>query len=77
MMRFENLLSICDELQKYDYLSKDGDFIRVTQWGDKEGFDISINDDKIFSLTEGQVNAIKYICDTFTYQNIPNNKKEK
>lgn len=74
MMTFENSLSICDELQKYDYLSKDDDFIRVTQWKNKEGFDISINDDKIFSLTEGQVNAIKYICDTFTYQNIPNNK---
>lgn len=44
--------SVNDNLQKYDYLAKDSDFIEVTEWANGEGWDISIND-KLFQLTCG------------------------
>ena len=42
--------SVNDNLQKYDYLAKDYEFIEVTEWRNGEGWDISIND-KIIQLT--------------------------
>ena len=38
------------ELKNYDHLSKDDDFIEITEWYNGEGFDVVIND-KQFQLT--------------------------
>ena len=58
--------SVNDNLQKYDYLAKDNDFIEVTEWSNGEGWDISIND-KIIQLTVGQLDAINYLTKSLDY----------
>ena len=58
--------SVHDDLNIYDYLAKESDFIEVTEWTNKEGWDIAIND-KIISLTEGQLNAINYLIKYLDY----------
>lgn len=58
--------SVHDDLNVYDYLAKKDDFIEVTEWTNKEGWDIAIND-KIISLTEGQLNAINYLTKYLDY----------
>lgn len=59
--------SINDNLCKYDYLAKENSFIEVTEWGNGEGYDITI-DDKVISLTIGQLDAIQYLTLTLQYQ---------
>lgn len=58
--------SVHDVLNTYDFLAKENDFIEVTEWTNKEGWDITIND-KIISLTEGQLNAINYLTKYLDY----------
>lgn len=58
--------SVNDNLQKYDYLAKDYEFIEVTEWRNGEGWDISIND-KIIQLTIGQLDAINYLTKSLDY----------
>ena len=58
--------SVNDNLQKYDYLAKDYEFIEVTEWRNGEGWDISIND-KIIQLTVGQLDAINYLTKSLYY----------
>lgn len=53
-------------LKKYDHLAKDSDFIEVTEWANGEGWDICLND-KLISLTYGQLEAIKYLVKTLDY----------
>lgn len=65
-MEIVNRKSINDSLKKYDYLAKDDDFIEVTEWTNGEGVDISIND-KIISLTNGQLDAINYLTKSLEY----------
>lgn len=65
-MEIVNRKSINDSLKKYDYLAKDDDFIEVTEWANGEGYDISIND-KIISLTNGQLEAINYLTKSLEY----------
>lgn len=62
--------SISDYLCKYDYLlNKDmKDTIEITEWTNGEGVDISIRDNKIFSLTYGELSAINYLVKTLQYQ---------
>lgn len=52
--------AVNDSLKKYDHLAKDSDFLEVTEWANGEGWDISLND-KLISLTYGQLEAIKYL----------------
>ena len=59
--------SISDDLHNYDYLAKDHSFIEVTEWTNGEGWDITI-DDKVMSLTYGQLDAIKYLTLALQYQ---------
>ena len=66
-MKFNNRKSINDKLRKYDYLAKDNDFIEVIEWTNGEGYDISIND-KIISLTRGQIDAINYLIRSLEYK---------
>ena len=61
--------SVIDDLHKYDYLKNKEDIavIEVTEWGNKEGIDVNIetiNGIKIFSLTYGELDAIKYLTQT-------------
>lgn len=65
-MEFVNRKSVSDKLTKYDYLAKDDDFIEVTEWTNGEGYDIAIND-KIISLTSGQLDAINYLTKSLEY----------
>lgn len=65
-MEITNRKSINDKLTKYDCLAKDDDFIEVTEWTNGEGYDIVIND-KIISLTSGQLDAINYLTKSLEY----------
>ncbi len=65
-MEFNNRKSVNDKLKKYDYLAKDEDYIEVTEWTNGEGYDIAIND-KIISLTNGQLDAINYLTKSLEY----------
>lgn len=66
-MEHYNRKSVTDSLKKYDYLAKDSDFIEVTEWHNGEGWDISINDNKLISLTWGQLEAISYLVKSLDY----------
>lgn len=70
-MEFNNRKSISDKLKKYDYLAKDNDFIEVIEWTNGEGYDIIIND-KIISLTRGQIDAINYLVRSLEYKSDDN-----
>lgn len=59
--------SVNDELKTYDILAKESDFIEVTEWTNGEGWDISIND-RLISLTYGQLEAIKYLIKVLDYE---------
>ena len=58
--------AVSDELKKYDHLAKDMDFIEVTEWTNGEGWDIWLND-RLMSLTYGQLEAINYLVKTLDY----------
>ena len=73
MVKIKNRISASDSLSKYDYLRNKDDkaFIEVTEWGNTEGLDISIereNESKLFSLTYGELAAINYLAKTIEYQ---------
>lgn len=71
-MEIQNRKSVSDKLKKYDYCSNgDNDFIEVTQWTNDDGIDITINSngqDKSFSLTYGELDAINYLKMSLDYQ---------
>lgn len=67
-MEFNSRKAVNDKLKKYDYLAKDEDFIEVVEWTNGEGYDITINDDKIISLTRGQIDAINYLVKSLEYK---------
>ena len=66
-MEFNSRKSINDKLKKYDYLAKDNDYIEVIEWTNGDGYDIIIND-KIISLTRGQIDAINYLVLSLEYK---------
>lgn len=59
-MKITNRKSVSDDLNKYDILAKSHSFVEVTEWTNGEGWDITF-DDKIISLTIGQLDAINYL----------------
>lgn len=65
-MKFNQLESVCDDLNKYDILAKKEDFIQVTAWNNREGYDITINN-KQYSFTSGQLDAIDYLIKSLQY----------
>ncbi len=65
-MEIHQVKRITDKLSKYDYLAKDSEFIQVTAWDNGEGYDIAIND-KLYSLTHGQLDAIDYLTKSLNY----------
>lgn len=61
-----NKKSVYEKLKTFDYLSKEDSFIEVTEWHNGEGWDITI-DDKVISLTHGQLAAINHLTSTLDY----------
>lgn len=55
-----------DSLKKYDHLSKEDDYIQVTEWNNGEGWDISFSN-KQFSLTYGELEAINHLIKCLDY----------
>lgn len=71
-MKIYNKKSVSDDLKKYDYLSKDDDFIEITEWSNGEGISITINMNT-FELTFGQLDAINYLSQALKYESIKEN----
>ena len=71
-MKIYNKKSVSDDLKKYDYLSKDDDFIEITEWFNGEGISITINT-TTFELTFGQLDAINYLSQALKYESIKEN----
>lgn len=71
-MKICNKKSVSDDLKKYDYLSKEDDFIEVTEWSNGEGISITINMNT-FELTFGQLDAINYLSQALKYESIKEN----
>lgn len=67
-MEFNERTSVKDDLRKYDHLANKDSIIQVTQWANGEGWDISINDEPVISLTWGQLDAINYLTNTIQFQ---------
>lgn len=65
-MKVHTRKSVSDNLRKFDILAKDSDFIEVTEWTNGEGYDITINE-KVISLTYGELEAINYLAKTLEY----------
>lgn len=71
-MKIYNKKSVSDDLKKYDYLSKEDDFIEVTEWVNGEGISVTINT-TTFELTFGQLDAINYLSQALKYESIKEN----
>ena len=67
-MEFNERTSVKDDLRKYDHLANKDSIIQVTQWANGEGWDISIDDEPVISLTWGQLDAINYLTSTIQFQ---------
>ena len=67
-MEFNKRISVKDDLRKYDHLANKDSIIQVTQWTNGEGWDISIDDEPVISLTWGQLDAINYLTNTIQFQ---------
>lgn len=74
-MKIYNRKSVSDDLKKYDYLSKEDDFIEVTEWSNGEGISITINMNT-FELTFGQLDAINYLSQALKYESIKENNSK-
>ena len=61
IMEKYNKKAIFDDLDKYDYLAKESDFIEVTEWHNGEGWDIYINKLKLTGYKTGR-NEICPFC---------------
>lgn len=56
--------SVFESLKDYCYLSKDNDFMEVTEWNNGEGFDVCIDSNrnlKNFSLTFGEFQLLQVL----------------
>lgn len=71
-MKFYKLNSVMDSLKKYNCLAKDNSYISITEWSNGEGFDITISDKSIMSLTRGELDAIDFLIKSIDY----NDRKE-
>lgn len=66
-MERKNLKSVSDELSKYNYTSKEYDYITVTEWSNGEGWDINLNG-KIIQLHDTELEAINYLTQVLRYE---------
>lgn len=59
--------SINDKLYKYCYISDKDKAIEITEWVNGEGWDICIGDERIFSLSYGELDAINFLTNALKY----------
>ena len=59
--------SVSDDLTKYCNLAKKDDIIQICEWANGEGYDITLGD-RMFYLTNGELNAINYLVNALTYE---------
>lgn len=67
-METSRIKNLVDNLKNYDYLAKDSDYISVTEWQNGEGYDIDVNGQQMFRLTQGELEAINYLVKTLDYK---------
>ena len=65
-MERRNRKSVNDNLNKFDFLAKENDFIEVTEWVNGEGVDVVIND-KSHQFSYGQIDAINFLTNFIKY----------
>lgn len=73
-MEIKNRRCIIEDLNKFDIMAEKNGFIEVCEWTNGEGFDITIMDKKIISLTRGELDAIDLLTKTL-YYNVDNKLK--
>lgn len=66
-MEFSNKKSVFDNLSIYDILAKEDDIIELTEWTNGEGYDITIKD-KVYSFTDGELDAILFLRQALQYK---------
>lgn len=66
-MERKNLKSVSDDLNKYSYAAKEGDYIIVTEWASREGWDIDLNGTPI-KLHDTELAAINYLTQVLLYE---------
>lgn len=57
-MEFYKRKAVKEDLSSYCHLQNNYAFMEVTEWANGEGWDVSINDDKHFSLTHGEMQLL-------------------
>lgn len=57
-MEFYKRKAVKEDLSNYCHLQNNYAFMEVTEWHNGEGWDISINDEKQFSLTHGEMQLL-------------------
>lgn len=66
-MERKNLKSVSDDLNKYSYVAKEGDYITITEWSNEEGWDIDLNS-KLIQLHDTELEAINYLIQVLRYE---------
>ena len=66
-MERKNLKSVSDDLNKYSYVAKEGDYIIVTEWAGGDGWDIDLNG-KLIQLHDTELEAINYLIQVLRYE---------
>ena len=60
-MEINKRKAINDKLNKYCTFAKEDDLIEVTEWTNGEGWDITLSEKPVISLTYGELEAIKFL----------------
>lgn len=60
MNKIESVRSITTKMRMFDLISKDSDYITVTEWSGSEGWDICIKD-KMISISRDELEAINFL----------------
>ena len=60
MNKIESVRSITTKMKMFDLVSKDSDYITVTEWSNGEGWDICINDN-VIQISRGELEAINFL----------------
>ena len=66
-MERKNLKSVSDDLNKYSYVAKEGDYITIIEWSNEEGWDIDLNG-KLIQLHDTELEAINYLIQVLRYE---------
>lgn len=67
-MKMMKVHQITDSLKKYTYSGKDSDYITLTEWANKDGYDIDING-KLITLSDDELEAINYLALVMRFEN--------